>query len=404
MEPAVFFGVRSKTVSDKQLLAALSEVARDFDDDPKQMLCLLTPPGDTRWFTFVCSSLGKDRVMMADFFQEVLAPLLPELCVQQADERLRNQLLFRRFEGGQLRLEVRSDGRNVAVTRGEVAASIPREGDATHFGLLASGFTTEPLWKQLERPTHQVKLRPYAPKRALKIEAHTGRLPPVRAQRGSHEIGFDYFLERALEKFPLKAAAAIAEPKRLASGQAAPVRFDVIVGAPGVWPDLRGVERITGRLEVIDNYEARTWGLPSVDLFEVRELVYPSRLCVQGSTKRLIARALEKADTIESREARAVELPALHTASYLKLGPEPAVIELPALEQVKKLMIRAPYGRPLTIRLPRLLRGELELTLESSNPAELKGSVLEVPQLDRKKIKILCRTPAVVAAVKKLLG
>jgi hypothetical protein len=210
MRHTVFYGFHHAHVSEERFLRALASVTRDFDESPRSMLCLLAEPvGDVTWFTFVCSVFKRDAAMAAGFFRDMFCQDLPDFAVHERDDILTSDYVFRHYKEGRIDLEVRSDGREVAITKGTIDPAIPREGDAVHLGLRALGWPTERVWQDMEAKRAVVLREEAARKAPLVIEprAKKGapRLPPVKVIRGYGEIGFSYWRDHAAERFPLRA-------------------------------------------------------------------------------------------------------------------------------------------------------------------------------------------------------
>lgn len=431
MSYRVFYGVHRAHVSDAALLDALAQVARDFDASPQSMLCLLAEPeGDVTWFTFVCSSIGQGAEMAAGFFSDVLADALPDLVVIERHDVLANDVVIRRFQGGETSLEVRSDGGEVIVTRGALGASVPREGDAVLAGLRALGWPTAPAWERIGARSREVVLRRGgAPATPLSIEARakgSSRVPPVGVIRGQGEAGFDAWRERAGERFPQTTPAVVTmrpgAPPALRPAEPAPaapkgeaVRLDVRVGKPGLWPDLSAVERVTGRIEVIDSWDPGrqdplAWGLRVVDLGAVRELKHPAHFYVQGRCERIVGLQLEKAAGVHltGNGAPRVELPRLKVLRHGRFGlgssdGSARELVLPALVEAKELTIDLP-DEPFVLRLPKLAKGQLVVAADRVRRERAADSVVDVPLLPRKDIELRVRESTETEVLAGLLG
>lgn len=404
MPYSVFFGVNSDRVSDARLLDVLDDIASTFDESPQTMLCLLGEPLEgVTWFTFVCSAFRRDAAMAAGFFRDVMGLAGIDFVVHEQDDFLLSDFVFRHYHNQQIDLVVRSNGGEVAVTTGAIDPEIPREGNAVIMGLRALGWSTRPLWEKIGTTSRMVVLRKERVKpERLVIEPRTKtspKLPPVKVIRGSSEIGFSYWREHATERFPLKAVAAIPKKDEILSLQ-------VFVGKPGVWPDLKHVERIKGRLSVVDSYDpARpdpsAYGLREVDLGAVREMKYPTTFYVQGATERIVGKHLEAADSMEFRGAGAqhIEMPKLAKLRYgtITLGGCGELV-LPVLREVKRLSLHLRPG-PVKVVLPHLELGELVLQLERLDAT----TVLDIPRLARKNVRIEAGNPDLVERVRALL-
>lgn len=405
MSYTVFFGIHSHHVSEARLLEALDQIAQDFDESPQSMLCLLAAPVDgVTWFTFVCSVFRRDAAMSAGFFSDMLGLAGLDFAVQEHHDFLSSDVVFRHYHEGKTDLVVRSDGGEVAITTGNVDPAIPREGDAVVVGLRTLGWSTNPAWKSIGATSRMVVLRKDRAKpERLVIEQRTKsslKLPPVKVIRGLGEVGFSYWRDHAQERFPLKPVVEAPAKNEIVS-------LNVLVGKPGVWPDLTNVETIKGRLQVVDSYDETrpdpsAYGLRIVDLGGVRVMKYSSSFYVQGACERIVGKHLEAADSIEFRGSgeQHIELPKLQKLRFgnVTLGQSRELV-LPELVEVQKLTLRLPR-ETCKVMLPKLEKGELVLVVETFDAA----SVLEIPLLARSNVHVEARDQAQRAQLLAHLG
>lgn len=209
MSYTVFFAVHSDYVSESRLLEALDQIARDFDESPQSMLCLLAGSvGGVTWFTFVCSVFRRDSAMAAGFFSDMLGLAGLDFAVMEWHDFLSSDVVFRHYHEGKIDLVIRSDGREIVISSGIVDPVIPPEGDAVIMGLRALDWSTKPAWKSIGTTSRMVVLRKERVKpERLVIEHRTKsspKLPPVKVIRGMGEIGFSYWREHAKERHALK--------------------------------------------------------------------------------------------------------------------------------------------------------------------------------------------------------
>lgn len=188
----VAYGVPARSVSDAELLEALAEVSRNFDEVPKQMHAVLGPPQlGVRWFTFACSTFHVGHALAQDHFTETLEPLLRELIVVTR----RDGSAPLTFSAGGLRLY--RTGETIAVASGTLPAGARRDGDVDEIGLGALGLPIVRPFAVLEQPTHEVVLRVMQERPARLEFASLGRPAlPVRVNPRPGHAGPD------AERFP----------------------------------------------------------------------------------------------------------------------------------------------------------------------------------------------------------
>jgi hypothetical protein len=179
------------------------------------------------------------------------------------------------------------------------------------------------------------------------------------------------------------------------------MRLDVRVGERDAWPNLSRVTSITGKIEVIDDYDPDDdeYGIAVVDLGGVREMKYPTRFVVQGVAQRIVGTSLESACDIDLRapETRGqdpvvVELPRLTKARHVQIGSDrgfPRELVLPELTEVKTLVIQLATRRPSIVRLPKLARGSVEIVAPFGfEEKRATKSVIAIPTLRASSIRV----------------
>jgi hypothetical protein len=366
-------------------LATLAAIAKDFDESPTSMMCVLGPVADgTQWLTFRASQWAPGQGLACGFFEDVFMLAKRDFVIWQRDP-LGSGIEVRRYKAGKLDLHVCSDGSEIAVCHGKVAAKVPRTGDLETFGLAALGWKGPVPWGGFGTRSDRVVLRAAGKVVAKPKVEKGGTVPPKIGIVPADASGFGYWRERAKETFSVVRAAAVASLTK-------PVRLDVRVGRRSAWIDLSNVAVVTGRIDVIDDYKPGSpYGLRDVDLGGVRECKYPCRIEVSNNgTTRLVGRQLERADEISVHPRVKPVLVDLPKLRVLRRGlfnlTTGGVLELPELVEVKKLEITV-GDEPFTLRLPKLAKGTLVITPTNGGDVS-HDSVAFAPLLPCTKIEI----------------
>ena len=409
----MLIGVDLRRVKIETLLSALTKAAVAFAGAKSMEVLFAKPDSDVQWLAF----------RIEPWEQRSAAPIEAALrecgveyvCARRDSGRME-------FSASREKLVVRSDAAEVGVMEGEVPGKVPREQDAVAFGLRAIGWETVPPWGTIRATKTRAKLI-YSSKPVAhpKAKAAAGRVP---GNAPGDALDAPDFLVNAKERFPLL-LHAIVRPKSARRPEVTKVK--IMVGRPTDMIDLTGIERVRGRISIVDSKRPE-WGIDVVDLGSVREMVHRSDFYVQGPTTRIVARCLQVADSIELRGARdpIVELPELRRAKYATFyvnaetpaerkkaygddvpldGSDPRPIELPRLEEVGKLTIRLAPKR-FVVRLPKLERGDLvvDATL-LTDPALVAASVFDIGSW-KGKLTVLTRdrNRAIESAVRALIA
>jgi hypothetical protein len=392
---SVVFGIDTRVVTESMWLAKLGDIALSFDESPKEMVCVLAErQGDIQWFTFRSTVWEAGAALNVGFFEDMLAGL--ELVTCKRHEAIANDLIIEIHRGGELALEVRTDG-NVVGFDGNVPTAIARTGDAESFALHVLGWPGPIPWGGFGTTSRRVALRSAG--RAIarpKLAKGGKRLPPVKVIRTRYERIEDW-CGRSRERFDVTRAKP-----RAAAGK--PVRLDVRVVYANDWIDLSGVEVVTGVIDLVSSYEGK-YGVRAIDLGAVRELKYPGRLSIEGDCEAVVGKQLVRADaiTIGTIFEGALDLPILHTLRSGRFSLpryRHSSFVLPALETAKELTFFI-NGGSFEIRLPALTTAKLEIDVNDISDDQVAASTFDAPKLPRSMIQVRGRN---ASGLRKVFG
>jgi hypothetical protein len=392
---SVVFGIDTRVVTEPVWLAKLGDIALSFDESPKEMMCVLAArQGDIQWFTFRSTAWEAGAALNVGFFEDMFSGL--DLVTCKRHEVLERDLIIEVHRGGELTLEVRTDG-NVVGFDGNVPSAIARAGNGESFALNALGWPGPIPWDGFGTTSRRVALRSAG--RAIakpKLAKGGKRLPPVKVIRTRYERVEDWF-GRARERFDVTRAKPPA-----AAGK--PVRLDVRVVYANDWIDLSAIEVVTGVIDLVSSYEGK-YGVRAIDLGALRELKYPGRLGIDGNCEAVVGKHLERADaiTIGTIFEGAVDLPILHTLRSGRFSLpryHHSSFVLPALETAKDLTFFI-NGGSFEIRLPALTTAKLEIDVNDISDDQIAASTFDAPKLPRSMIKVRGRN---ASGLRKVLG